>query len=55
MCECEVTDPQVVHGAQRGQTAVQGVTPLHPDQTGRPIRVESLHDVCDVCVHEEKR
>ena len=46
VCECEVADPQVVHGAQGSQTAVDGVTPLHPDQTGCLAHVEGRYDVC---------
>lgn len=48
VCEREVADPQVVHGAQGGQAAVDGVTALHPDQTGCLVHVEGLHDVCAV-------
>lgn len=52
VCEREVADPQLVHGAQGSQTAVEGVAPLHANQTGRLVHAEGLHDVCgaDVCV-----
>lgn len=46
VCECEVADPQVVHGAQGAQTAVNGVTPLHPNQTGCLVHAEGIHDIC---------
>lgn len=46
VCERQVADPQLVHGAQGGQAAVDGVTPLHPDQTGGPVGPEGLEDVC---------
>lgn len=52
MCEREVADPQLVHGAQGSQTAVEGVAPLHANQTGCLVHAEGLHDVCGagVCV-----
>lgn len=46
VCESEVADPQLVHGAQGAQTAVNGVTPLHPNQTGCLILFEGLLDIC---------
>ena len=45
--ESEVADPQLVHGAQGAQAAVDGVTPLHPDQTGCLVLAEGRPDVCE--------
>lgn len=50
MCEREVADPQMVHGAQGPQTAVEGVAPLHTNETGRPVHPEGLQDVCGASV-----
>ena len=45
VCQGEVADPQEVHGAQGPKGAVQGMTPLHPDQTGRPFITERRSDL----------
>ena len=44
VCQGKVADPQMVHGAQGPKGAVEGMTPLHPDQTGRPIIAECCSD-----------
>lgn len=44
VCDCEVADPQLVHDTQRAQAAVEGMTPLHPDQAGRLVLVEGVSD-----------
>lgn len=46
VCERQVTDPQLVHGAQGSQAAVQGVAALHADQASRLVHAEGLRDVC---------
>lgn len=46
VCECQVADPQLVHGAQGSQTAVQGVASLHTYQAGCPVQAEGISDVC---------
>lgn len=46
VCECQVADPQLVHGAQGSQTAVQGVASLHTYQAGRPVQAEGPSDFC---------
>lgn len=44
--EGEVADPQVVHGAQGAQAAVQRVSSFHPDQTGCPVLTKGIQDIC---------
>lgn len=46
MCEREVADPQMVHGAQGCHAAVDGVAPLHSDQAGRFFLSEGVRDAC---------
>lgn len=57
--ECEVAHPQLVHGAQGPQTAVEWVTTLNPNQTGGLTHIKGLQDVCadmtvDVWYNQEK-
>lgn len=44
--KCEVAHPQLVHGAQGPQTAVEWVTTLNPNQTGGLIHFKGIQDVC---------
>lgn len=46
VCERHIADTQVVHDAQSGQAAVDGVTPLHPDQTGDLLQFEGVLNIC---------
>lgn len=50
VCEREVADAQMVHGAQGPKTAVEGVAPLHPNETGCLVHAEGLQDVCGASV-----
>lgn len=46
VCQGEVADPQLVHGAQGTQAAINGVASLHPNQAGCFIFLEGVHDAC---------
>lgn len=42
--EGEIAHSKLVHGAQGPQTAVNGVTPLHPNQAGGLVLLEHVQD-----------
>lgn len=46
VCQGEVADPQVVHGAQGTQAAVNRVPSLHADQARCLIFLEGIQDAC---------
>lgn len=44
----EITHPQLVHGAERSQTAVDRVPAFNADKTGCLILFEGRHYICSV-------